>query len=146
MVTTRRGRRIGFAVKATREEALRADVEGVLRAIKAGGDADVADRLASISMDRLDPVAVLNAQDVLERGLDQDHRGLAAVGAALRGMGRTITLREVAHATRFGDRGVRAAVALVQAGALVIPRGERLRPDLQLENRRHRDLSRTKNR
>ncbi|TNC11693.1 hypothetical protein FF100_18835 [Methylobacterium terricola] len=129
------GRREAFAVKHS-EAAVAADgVEAVLRAICAEHGAEIADDFRTVTYETLDPVAVLNGRLILRCGRDRDHAALKAVQAALTRLGPGTTFREVALASGLGQRGVRAAVALLQSGILASPPGERLHLDLPLTNR-----------
>lgn len=132
IVTWTDGTREAFSVKHS-EEALATDgVETVLQAIHAEHGAKIADDFRTITYEGLDPVAVLNGRLILRCGRDRDHAGMEAIREALQRLGPATTLREIAVASGLGQRGVRAAVALLQSGILTSPAGERLRLDLPL--------------
>lgn len=139
------GRREAVAVRQTVEGLHRDDTVEVIKAICAQHGARFADDYRAVTYETLDPVAVLNGREILRCGRDHDHTGKNAVRQALPRLGHITTLREIADTTALGQRGVRAAVALLQSGILGVPAGERLRLDLPLENRRSEATSKTSN-
>jgi hypothetical protein len=131
------GWREAFAVKQSDNDLLDADdTLHVLKAISEQYGTRLADDYRVVTYDTLDPVAVMNGRVILRCGRDQDHAAMDVVRATLARLGPVVTLAEVAEQSCMGKRGLRAAVALIQSGLLMPPRGERLRVDLPLENRR----------
>jgi hypothetical protein len=129
------GVRQAIAVKNT-DAALRADdTVPAIEAICAQHGARLAHDYRAVTYETLDPVAVLNGRLILRCGRDHDYAAMDAVRQALPRLGPATTLREVATLTGLGQRGVRAAVALLQSGILMNPPGKRLCLDLLLENR-----------
>lgn len=135
VVRMRDGRIIAFAVKATEADLRRGDTIAILEAIAAQHGAAVAHEYRGVSRESLDPIALDNARVILRCGRDPDARGRRIVGDLLSTLGPSVTLREIALASRMGVRGLRAAVALIQSGLLAPPRGSRLAQDLPLANR-----------
>lgn len=124
-----------IAVKQTEAALLADDTVEVIKAICAQHGPEIADDYRAITYETLDPVAVLNGRQILRCGRDHDYVGQTAVRKALASLGPVTTFREVAASTGLGQRGVRAATALLQSGILANPPGERLSLDLLLENR-----------
>ncbi len=135
VVRLRNGRRVAFAVKRSMPELLRDDTIAIIEAIAAEHGARVADEYRTVTYESLDPVALENAKLILACGRDHDIAGQRLVGEILADLGQTVSLREIAEASGLGGRGVRAAVALIQSGILMPPRGEHLALDLPMENR-----------
>ncbi|MGW5841071.1 hypothetical protein ACWFZ6_24085 [Methylorubrum extorquens] len=124
-----------IAVKQTFEGLRRDETVAIVETICAQKGSKLADDYRAITYETLDPDAVLNGREILACGRDHDHAGLRAVRSVLPGLGPITSLREVALATGLGQRGVRAAIALLQSGILMNPPGKRLDLDLPLENR-----------
>jgi hypothetical protein len=135
VVEWRDGLREAIAVRQSDRGLHADDTVEVVKAICAQHGAKLADDFRAITYETLDPVAVLNGRQIIRCGRDHDYAAQSAVRGALRRLGPATTLREVAIASGHGQRGVRAAVALLQSGIIVSPPGERLRLDLPLENR-----------
>ncbi|MGY2049165.1 hypothetical protein [Methylobacterium sp. JK268] len=129
------GVREAIAVKQTFEGLHRDETVAIVEAICAQKGSRLADDYRAITYETLDPVAVLNGRYIVACGRDHDHAGLRTVRAVLPGLGPVTSLREVALAVGLGQRGVRAAAALLQSGILMNPPGKRLGLDLPLENR-----------
>ncbi|WP_199084549.1 hypothetical protein [Bosea sp. ASV33] len=124
-----------IAVKGKEEELAADDTCGTLRAIHAQHGARFANAYRAITYEKLDPIALKNAELILRCGGDRDIEGQTQVREALADLPATVTPREIGDATKLGRRGIRAAFALVQAGILMPPPGQELDPDLPLENR-----------
>ena len=129
------GLREAIAIRQSVDGLHADDTIEVISAICVQHGARFADDYRAITYETLDPVAVLNGRLILRCGRDHDHAARSAVRRALTLLGPVTTLREIAIATDLGQRGVRAAVALLQSGILMNPPGERLGLDLPLENR-----------
>lgn len=129
------GLREAIAIRQSVDGLHADDTIEVISVICVQQGARFADDYRAITYETLDPVAVLNGRLILRCGRDHDHAARSAVRRALTLLGPVTTLREIAIATDLGQRGVRAAVALLQSGILMNPPGERLGLDLQLENR-----------
>ncbi|SFM31148.1 hypothetical protein [Methylobacterium pseudosasicola] len=123
------------AVRQTDEALQRDDTVHVIKTICAQHGNRLADDYRAVTYETLDPFQVMNGREIIECGRDHDHAGRRAIRTALPGLGQVTTLREVATATGLGQRGVRAAVALLQSGVLVNPPGKLLELDLPLGNR-----------
>jgi hypothetical protein len=135
VVRLRDGRRVAYATKRSERELLNDDTIEILEAIAAEHGSRVADEYRTVTYETLDPIALKNAKLIVGCGRDQDIAGQRRVREVLADLGPTVTLREVAEASGLGDRGVRAAVALIQSGILMPPRGQHLALDLPMENR-----------
>ncbi|WP_157944540.1 hypothetical protein [Mangrovicella endophytica] len=77
----------------------------------------------------LDDITIANARAIVACALDDDPEGLEAVRRALPGMPEGFALGDVADASGLGFRGYRAAVALLQSGALSLAPGVAVSPD-----------------
>lgn len=77
----------------------------------------------------LDAVTIANARAIVACALDDDPEGLEAARRALPRMPESFSLGDVADASGLGFRGYRAAVALLQSGALSLDAGVRIGPD-----------------
>ena len=137
------GRKTAWAVRQTEADLARDDTIGKLQAIRSAHGSRFAHEYRVVTYETLDPVAVLNGRQILDCGRDLDQVGREAVLDALLRLGPSVTLDQIAGATGLGERGRRAATALLASGLLVSPPGERLRPDLPLENRARRGLGRS---
>lgn len=82
----------------------------------------------------LNDIAVANAKSIIESGRDFDIRGQEVVWAALMRAPATITLAEIGELSGLGARGERAAMALIQQGALRFNPAEMLSPTVKLRN------------
>lgn len=129
------GVREAIAVKQTEDRLRRDGTVKVMETICTEHGSRFADDYRAITYETLDPIAVLNGRDIVDCGRDHDHAAMDVVRMALPGLGPVTSLREVALSTGLGQRGVRAAVALLQSGILMNPPGMRLDLDLPLENR-----------
>ena len=129
------GVREGIAVRQSTKALEADDTVEVIKAICSQHGNSLADDYRAVTYETLDPVAVLNGRLILRCGRDHDYAARDTVRKTLPRLGTATTLREIALATGIGQRGVRAAVALLQSGILIFPAGERLRLDLPLENR-----------
>ena len=129
------GVREAIAIRQTFEGLHSDETVAIVEAICAQSGSRLADNYRAITYETLDPVAVLNGREIVACGRDHDHAGLRAVRSVLPELGPITSLREVAKATGLDQRGVRAAIALLQSGILMNPPGERLDLDLPLENR-----------
>ena len=129
------GVRAAFAVRQSTKALHSDETVEIIQAICAQHGVEFAHDYRAVTYETLDPVAVLNGRLILRCGRDHDHTATDAVRKALTRLGPATSLRQVALATGIGQRGVRAAVALLQSGILMNPRGKRITLDLPLENR-----------
>ncbi|RST85494.1 hypothetical protein EJC49_15515 [Aquibium carbonis] len=133
VLTRLSGHRTAYAVK------YRNDVDDELRETLRLVAEQVGDRFADeyriITEKDLTCTQIENARDILSYGSDFDAEGCASVAEALTTLPRYVRLGALGSATGLGERGYRAAVSLVQAGALAVPAGVRLGPEAILENR-----------
>ena len=81
-----------------------------------------------------DPAAVENASLIARCGAEQDREAWEAVRAILPGLPGTVTAASLGEASGYGVRGMRAAFALIPAGLLRNPPGERLHMETPLTN------------
>lgn len=133
VLTRLSGRRTAYAVK------YRGDVDDELRETLRLVAEQVGDRFADeyriITENDLTRTQIENARDILSCGSDFDAEGCALVAEALATQPSRVRLGALGSATGLGERGYRAAVSLVQTGALAVPAGVRLGPEAVLENR-----------
>jgi hypothetical protein len=134
VVEHRCGHRKAYAVKDTAEAALKDDTAGKLRLICEQDTSGLADDYRLVTFEGLDPAAVGNASLIARCGAEQDREAWEAVRAILPGLPGTVTAAAVGEASGYGVRGMRAAFALIPAGLLRNPPGERLHMDTPLTN------------
>lgn len=127
--------RVAYAVKHSDEALLRDDTIEIVETIAAEHGSKVADEFRTVTYESLDPIALENAKLILDCGRDHDLEAQRLVTKILADLGPTVTLRDIAEASGLGDRGVRAAIALIQSGILMLPRGRDLTIDLPMQNR-----------
>ena len=140
-VTYRGGKRVAYYVKAKGTKATRAKAKAILDAICARHGAGFADDYRFVSFDKLAPETVVNASLIMRCGSDLDEEARRAVRDVLPDLGPEVTADEIGKATGLGVRGMRAAFALIPAGALLNPPGEQLHFDTPLTNLRSRHLA-----
>jgi hypothetical protein len=135
IVDTHDRRRIAYAVKRTEADLLKDDTVEILKATSAQHGAEVADEYRVVTYESLDPTAVVNGRIILRCGRDHDAAAQDRVGETLKRLGSSVTLAEIGTVSGLGQRGLRAAIALIRSGILRCPPGERLALNLPLENR-----------
>lgn len=137
VVTWKNGLRTAFAVKYV------VDVDDnlveTLRLVSDQAGDRFADDYRIATEKQLTKVQIENAKDILACGADGDAEGRTMVADALRELPRSARLAAIADASGLGARGYRAAIALVQEGALEVPKGKRIAPDAVLHNRLTRE-------
>lgn len=106
----------------SKRKAVPAKIAGIGRNAVSG----ITDDYRIVTQFDLDDVTVANARSIVACALDDDPEGLAAVRRALPGMPEGFALGDVADASGLGFRGYRAAVALLQSGALSLAPGVRV--------------------
>ncbi len=134
VVEHRCGHRKAYAVKSNAEAALKDDTAGKLRLICEQDTTGFADDYRLVTFEGLDPASVQNAGLIARCGAEQDHEAWEAVRAILPGLPGTVTAAGLGKASGYGVRGMRAAFALIPAGHLRNPPGERLHMDTPLTN------------
>lgn len=126
------GRRTAVAVKYAK------DVDDDLRALLSAAASTVGDAFANdyriFSERGLSRTMIHNARKVISCGLDHDFEAQAAVATALTKAGDRIRLGDCDALLGEGNRGSRAAMALIKFGKLVHPTNERLGPGTVLRN------------
>lgn len=134
VVEHRCGHRKAYAVKDTAESAKEDDTWAKLELICEQDTAGVADDFRLVTFEGLDPAAVENASLITRCGAEQDSEAWEAVRATLPNLPGTVTAAAIGQASGYGVRGMRAAFALIPAGLLRNPPGERLHMDTPLTN------------
>lgn len=134
VVEHRCGARRAYAVKHSAAAALNDDTAGKLRLICEQDTDGIADDYRLVTFEGLDPVTVVNASLIARCGEYQDHEAWAAVRALLPNLPATVTAAGIGAASGYGVRGMRAAFALIPAGILRNPPGQRLHMDTPLTN------------
>lgn len=134
VVEHRCGRRVAYAVKDTAESAQKDDTWAKLQLICDQDTDGVADDFRLVTFEGLDPTAVENASLIARCGAEQDREAWEAVRATLPNLPRTVTAAGIGQASGYGVRGMRAAFALIPAGLLRNPPGQRLHMDTPLTN------------
>jgi len=139
VVKLHKGPRIAYAVKRSERELLRDDTIEILKAIEVEHGSRIADAYRTVTYESLDPVALENARLIVRCGRDQDIAAQRRVRECLADLPATVTLERIAQASGIGHRGLRAAIALIQSGILVLPCGQPLASNLPMVNRGTRD-------
>lgn len=134
LVGYRGGKRVAYYVKAKDSKVTRAEAQAILDAINARHGDGFAHDYRFVSFDGLDPATVVNASLIARCGDDLDEEARSVVRAALRDLGPDVTADDIGEATGLGVRGMRAAFALIPAGALLNPPGKQLCFDTPLTN------------
>ncbi|TFZ59775.1 hypothetical protein E4V01_07440 [Methylorubrum sp. Q1] len=134
VVEHRCGHRKAYAVKDTAKAALEDDTAGKLRLICEQDTAGLADDYRLVTFAGLDPAAVENASLIARCGAEQDREAWEGDRAILPGLPGTVTAAGLGEASGYGVRGMRAAFALIPAGLLRNPPGERLHMHTPLTN------------
>ena len=134
VVEHRCGHRKAYAVKDTKKSAVEDDTEAKLELICDQDTDDVADDFRLVTFEGLSPVAVENASLIARCGAQEDREAWEAVRATLPNLPGTVTAAGLGEASGYGVRGMRAAFALIPAGLLRNPPGERLHMDTPLTN------------
>jgi hypothetical protein len=115
----------------------RKDAEGLdallVAAAEEIGDA-FADDYRIFGEDGINRTMLWNASWVIRCGKDHDYEAQAALAGVLANAGRSVRVADCDAMLGDGQRGSRAAIALVKSGKLVIPEGERLGRDTVLGN------------
>lgn len=93
-----------------------------------------ADDYRIFSEDGINRTMLWNASWVIRCGKDHDYEAQAALAGVLARYGRSVRVVDCDALLGDGQRGSRAAIALVKTGKLVIPEGERLGRDTVLRN------------
>ncbi|MBB3952651.1 hypothetical protein [Aureimonas jatrophae] len=139
---TSKGRRVATAVKY-HDDAVRDGLFELLGHVARQAfviDADgrlvpFAHEYRIVTERHLDGVRVDNARTIVACGAEQDVEATGIVRGWLQAADRTFPLGIVNGATGLGSRGFRAAVALIQSGAVVVPSGLRIAPETMVVNR-----------
>ncbi|KRB31501.1 hypothetical protein [Mesorhizobium sp. Root172] len=125
--------RIAYAVKY--EEDVDDDLRETLRLTSEQQGDRFADEFRILTEKDLTLTQIANAREILAYASDFDFEGQALVTAALQGLPARVLLADVVRVTGLGERGRRAAVALVQKGLLKVPANVRLADNALLVNR-----------
>lgn len=134
VVEHRCGHRKAYAIKATARDALKDDTAGTLKLICAQDTVGFAHDYRLVTFEGLDPVTVTNASLIARCGGEQDHEAWEAVRAVLPDLPPSVTATKIGHASGYDVRGMRAAFALIPAGLLKNPPGQRLHMETPLTN------------
>ncbi|MFD2053646.1 hypothetical protein ACFSQT_11265 [Mesorhizobium calcicola] len=129
--------RIAYAVKY--EQDVDDDLRETLRLISEQQGDRFADEFRILTEKDLTLAQIENAREILAYASDFDFEGQALVTAALQGLPARVLLADVVRVTGLGERGRRAAVALVQKGLLKVPANVRLTDNALLVNRAARE-------
>ncbi|WP_095085642.1 hypothetical protein [Mesorhizobium sophorae] len=129
--------RIAYAVKY--EQDVDDDLRETLRLISEQQGDRFADEFRILTEKDLTLTQIENAREILAYASDFDFEGQALVTAALQGLPARVLLADVVRETGLGERGRRAAVALVQKGLLKVPANVRLADNALLVNRAARE-------
>ncbi|MBS3652082.1 hypothetical protein KEU06_26115 [Pseudaminobacter sp. 19-2017] len=124
--------RIAYAVKY--EDDVDDELRETLRCVAQQVGDRFAGEFRTLTEKDLTRIQVENAQDVLDAARDFDFEGQSLAAAVLKALPARVTLAEIARASGLGERGRRAAVALVQKGLLKVPSNERLTSNALLFN------------
>lgn len=133
LVTFNDGHKVAYEVKYA-ENAARKGTEALLEEVAEHVGDDLADEYMLLTELHVNNVAVANAKSIIECGRDFDIRGQEVVRASLMRAPATITLAEIGKLTGLGVRGERAAMALIQQGALRFDPAEPLSQTVKLRN------------
>lgn len=133
LVTFNSGHKVAYEVKYA-ETAARKGTEALLQEVCEHVGDDLADEYKLLTELHVNDVAVANAKSIIECGRDFDIRGQEVVRASLMRAPATITLAEIGKLSGLGARGERAAMALIQQGALRFDPAEPLSPTVKLRN------------
>jgi hypothetical protein len=139
-VQRQRSRTVAYAVKY--EEDVGIELEETLRLVAQHLGDGFADEFCILTEKNLTLTQIENAKEILACASDFDFEGHAIVKAALARLPSRISLDEVTRAAGLGDRGRRAAVALMQKGSLRIPPNVRLGGDAVLVNHANKNSGR----
>lgn len=131
-VVTRRSGTV--SAKAVRYVDDAAELEPVLKTIAATVGDTFADEYCLLTEVDLDRVTIANARDIVGCALDFDFEAQQAVRDYLSHAPSEVRLRDCNAALNDGDRGLRAAKALIPSGILVNRRRTRLGPEAVLSN------------
>ncbi len=110
-------------------DAKRQDTERLLNEVAAGLESHVADDFRIVTEEDLDETTIANARLIVACGNDRDYDAVEAVRETMPKPGTVLPLGEFGDISRFGYRGYRAAVSLVQAGAVAAAPEMSLSPD-----------------
>ncbi|QQR39005.1 TnsA endonuclease N-terminal domain-containing protein [Devosia rhizoryzae] len=115
----------------------RKDSTGLDDLLKAAAK-EVGDAFASdyriFGEDGINRTMLWNASWVIRCGKDHDYEAQAALAGVLANAGRSVRVADCDAIVGDGQRGSRAAIALIKSGKLVIPADERLGRDTVLGN------------
>lgn len=117
-------RKVVFEVKYAAD--VTDEVKDRLKLIASVAGDDFADAYRIVTEKDLSAVAIANARLIVDCGCDADLDAQAAVREAVAGRRGGTTASRLGADTGLGDRGVRAAFALIQSGLLKPQRGARL--------------------
>ncbi|MES0022412.1 MULTISPECIES: hypothetical protein [unclassified Mesorhizobium] len=132
--------RIAYAVKY--KEDVDDDLRETLRLVSEQQGDRFADEFRILTEKDLTLTQIENAREILAYASDFDFEGQALVTAALQGLPARVLLADVVRVTGLGERGRRAAVALVQKGLLKVPANVRLADNALLVNLAAREVLR----
>lgn len=134
VVEHRCGQRKAYAVKQNAAAALEDETRTKLRLLGEQDTEGFADDYRLVTFEGLDPVAVVNASLIARCAEAQDHEAWEAVRKVLPMLPPVATATEIGRASGYDVRGMRAAFALIPAGLLRNPPGQRLHMDTPLTN------------
>lgn len=127
VVTWRSGRRTAFAVKHV--EDVDDEIRAVLTAVAEQLGNRFADDFRTLTEAMVDRVSISNAWKIVDCAKDLDLEAMDEVRAYLLSAPHELRLGQIGSAIGLGERGYRAAIALIQSGALRIAPGTLIGPD-----------------
>ncbi|TPK66326.1 hypothetical protein FJ546_06005 [Mesorhizobium sp. B2-4-19] len=125
--------RIAYAVKY--EQDVDDELLETLRLISEQQGDRFADQYRILTEKDLTLTQIENAREILAYASDFDFEGQALVSAALQRLPARVLIADIVRTTGLGERGRRAAVALIQKGLLKVPANVRLADNAFLINR-----------
>jgi len=116
-------------------DAIRSNVHWLLEEVAAEVGDSLADEYRLLTEVHINDVTVSNSETIIWCARDFDVTGQEVVRAMLSGAPEQMTLEEIGERSGLGGRGQRAAIALIQQGALSFDATQSLSPRCLLRNR-----------
>jgi hypothetical protein len=132
VVVWRSGWRSAMSIKYLKDKT--PEFEALINAAAEEVGDDFADDYRTFSEDDIDQTRLWNARRIIAAAKDFDFEAQAFLATELRSARREVSLEDCDAIVGDGERGSRAAMALVKTGRLVIPAGRRLGPGAVLRN------------